>query len=780
MRHFSSFFSCCLFVLWGSAALNAQTIYVKGNATGLNNGSSWADAFSSLEPALLAAQPGQDIWVATGTYRPDSTVNPLTKDFLLQSGVNLWGGFAGTETALSQRKPDVYVTILSGDQKGNDVIGDFSLNRGDNSLHILRVENGDPNNRSIVDGFRFMGGNTLTTSTDNTQTRGGAIIALAKLTVRNCYFTDNFANSGIVTANGPLSSGILVDGCLFERNRAASSAAGVSMLSVTEGQVNNCSFRQNDTNRGCVYIDNSSGTVVDSCLFESNKTLMGQNFGAAMFTWQSDYAVSNCVFKENETYNAIAYNDGRNGGRKGTWDNCLFEGNKASNFGAGLYNWQANLTVRNCTFRNNTAPSAASFYANANLNNSSYTIENSTFETNSSTDFGGGAIYNNTAKFNVRKCLFKGNTSVSSASAVYNRVSQGSFYGCTFEANNARYGGAISNYTGDRTTYDSCFFKVNKAANGGGAMHNGFKSATVVKRCTFEENTAIVGAALGIQNDSTSLTVLDSRFLANNAENAGGGIGGYTAGVSLTVRNSFFEANSSETGGAIHISEDSLNLSRVIVERTEFRENLGFTQGAAVNLLNADAEFTNCLFASNLNLGTGAGGGMSVNAARGDHLNLKTLNCTFGNNDAVIGAGVALYEDPATSSKVEWVLQNTIFANLSDNFAIEEGKPSVRSQGGNLSDDATLATYLTSANDLNDTDPLFVDPEQDFRLQIGSPAINQGIADGAPTQDITGATRIGLPDMGAYEFLGSPTREPAPLALRLSPNPAAHWLHTTL
>lgn len=765
--------------LFCSTGVFAQTIFVKSDAAGANNGTSWADAYTKLESALTAAAPGQNIWVAAGTYRPDSTVNPVTRDFLLQSGVNLWGGFAGTETALNQRNPLVNVTTLSGDLKGDDVAGNFTQNRKDNSLHILRVENGNPNDRSIVDGFRFVGGNTLTTSADVTQTRGAAILAIAKLTVRNCLFTSNFANSGVVTANGPTSNGILVDGCVFDGNSAAASSAGVLMLTLTSGEVNNSIFRNNVTNRGCVYPDNSTGIVVDSCLFENNKTT-GQNFGSAMFTWQSSYAVSNCTFRGNEAYNALVYNDGRNGGKFGTWENCLFENNKATNFGGGLYNWQANLLVRNCTFRNNTSPSAGSFFANGTSNNSSYKIENCLFENNASTNFGGSAIYNTGAKFDVNNCTFRGNTSTSSAAAIYNRSSTGTYYGCTFEQNTANYGGAISNYTADKSVYDSCFFKLNKAEFGGGAMHTGFTSAVTVKRCRFEENQARVGAALGLQNDTTSIVVDGCFFGANNAEIIGGGIGAYTSGVSITVRNTVFEANSSDRGGAIHITEDSLNLSKLIVDNTIFQENVVFGQGGAINLQDADAQITNCLFNGNLNLGNGAGGAISSNAAGGKTVDMTVTNCTFANNLSPIGSGIAQFEDEATMSKANLKLQNNIFSNESDNYAIEAGAPVVVSVGGNLSHDESLAAYFTATNDLNSANPLFVDEETDFHLQAGSPAINKGIAAGAPTKDITGANRVGLPDMGCYEFGSTIVNEPLPTVLRLSPNPTVDWVNATL
>ncbi len=779
MKHLHTTLLLAAAMLCGTGVF-AQTIFVKADAAGANNGTSWTNAYTKLDPALAAAAPGQNIWVAAGTYRPDSTVNLITKDFLLQSGVNLWGGFAGTETALNQRNLLVNVTTLSGDLKSDDIAGDFTQKRTDNSLHILRVENGDPNDRSIVDGFRFQGGNTLTANpADITQTRGGAILAVAKLTVRNCLFTNNFANAGIVTANGPLSNGILVDRCTFEGNLAAASSAGVLMLTVTAGEVNNSIFRNNTTNRGCVYPDNSTGIVVDSCLFEANKTT-GMKFGSAMYTWQSSYSVTNCTFRANECYNALAYNDGRDGGKFGLWENCVFEQNKATNFGAGLYNWQANCTVRNCTFRNNTAPSAASIFANGSLNNSTFKVENCLFESNNSTNFGGSAMYNSNAKFLVSKSTFKGNKSTGSASAIYNRASTGTFYGCTIEGNEATFGGAIANYTDDKCIFDSCLFKLNIAANGGGAMHNGFKANVTVKRSTFEENKARVGAALGIQNDSTSLTLEGCTFKANNAEITGGCIGGYSSGVKITVRNTFFDNNSADTGGAIHISEDSLNLSKLTVESSIFQENLAFTQAGAVNILNADAQFTNCLFNGNLNIGNGAGGAISSNASDGKTVDVTALNCTFVNNQATIGGGIAQFQDDATMSQANLKLQNSIFANASDNYAIEAGAAVVNSIGGNLSDDETLAAYLTATNDLNAADPKFVDPDNNLRLQAGSPAIDKGIAAGAPTKDITGANRVGLPDMGCYEFGTSYTTEPLPTVLRLSPNPTTDWVNATL
>ncbi|MBL7774959.1 MAG: hypothetical protein JNK89_03105, partial [Saprospiraceae bacterium] len=49
---------CCML-----ASLNAQqTIFVKHDAAGANNGTSWANAYTTLYAALNAANPGDQLW----------------------------------------------------------------------------------------------------------------------------------------------------------------------------------------------------------------------------------------------------------------------------------------------------------------------------------------------------------------------------------------------------------------------------------------------------------------------------------------------------------------------------------------------------------------------------------------------------------------------------------------------------------------------------------------------------------------------------------------------
>lgn len=85
-----------LLLLAGS--LTAQTYYVKSNATGANNGTSWQDAYTSLTDALAAANAGQ-VWVAAGAYKPAAA----NATFQLKAGVALYAASTAPKTT-SQRE----------------------------------------------------------------------------------------------------------------------------------------------------------------------------------------------------------------------------------------------------------------------------------------------------------------------------------------------------------------------------------------------------------------------------------------------------------------------------------------------------------------------------------------------------------------------------------------------------------------------------------------------------------------------------------------------------
>jgi HYR domain/Thrombospondin type 3 repeat len=110
----------CAFCL--TAGANAQfRVYVKHDATGANDGTSWANAFTDLNAALDRQYNGSasEFWVARGTYVPRPPSGGQS-GFQLSFLTSLHGGFAGHEMSLEQRDLNNNLTILSGDMLGND------------------------------------------------------------------------------------------------------------------------------------------------------------------------------------------------------------------------------------------------------------------------------------------------------------------------------------------------------------------------------------------------------------------------------------------------------------------------------------------------------------------------------------------------------------------------------------------------------------------------------------------------------------------------------------
>jgi len=80
---------------------NAAIIYVNKNATGANNGSSWTNAYTTIEAAFANSIVGDKIWIAQGVYKPTGTTRSTT--YNIPNGVEVYGSFAGTETNVNQR-----------------------------------------------------------------------------------------------------------------------------------------------------------------------------------------------------------------------------------------------------------------------------------------------------------------------------------------------------------------------------------------------------------------------------------------------------------------------------------------------------------------------------------------------------------------------------------------------------------------------------------------------------------------------------------------------------
>jgi hypothetical protein len=311
-----------------ASAASAGTLYVDASrTTGANNGASWADAFQGVDGlanALAAAASGDQIWVATGVYKPTLTTT-RTIYFQLKNGVEVYGGFDGSESVLTQRDVALNVTTLSGDLLGNDGSSAF----GDNSFHV--VQGAGTNSTAVLDGFVVTAGNA--NSATNNQDKGGGILCLAGAspTVRNCTFTLNRCTfgggAGYINSSSPSFSD-----CVFDGNLGGSFGGAFDMASGVAATFNRCVFRNNSAARaGGIEIFGSSPVKVWNCLFHNN-TSTGTGGGGAIFVSSSTPQIRNCTIVFNS---ATANATGGILGTGGSVINCVVFGNTGSGGSSG-------------------------------------------------------------------------------------------------------------------------------------------------------------------------------------------------------------------------------------------------------------------------------------------------------------------------------------------------------------------------------------------------------------------------------------------------------------
>jgi len=284
-----------------STNLMGGTIYVDIDAGGSNNGTSWSDAYTSLQSALSAAASSDEIWVAKGTYKP-TTGTDRTSSFQMKNGVEIYGGFDKTESVVGDRTNygvgEANETILSGDLSDND---DFDVtNYGyqgttgdDNCYHVIYNpdQNPDIDYTAILDGFTITGGYAYDTD------GAGMYNNSSSPTVTNCTFTSNSASEyGGGMYND--SSDPTVTNCTFSSNSADYSCSGGMNNDDSSPNLTDCTFSSNSAEYGggmCNY-DYSSPTLTN-CTFTSNEAV----YGGGMYNYYySSPTLNNCIVWGNE------------------------------------------------------------------------------------------------------------------------------------------------------------------------------------------------------------------------------------------------------------------------------------------------------------------------------------------------------------------------------------------------------------------------------------------------------------------------------------------------
>ena len=348
-------------------------LYVKQGATG--SGSSWADASGDLREMTRLQVPGNQIWVAQGTYQPQQN----NQSFFMKDGVKIYGGFPDTGNPdFTSRNPQMFTTIL--------------LANGTNTVCNYKRPDNPMSSSALLDGFTI-------TRLNMSEVGSGIYNDCASPTLVNLKIIGNSQsgilnvnNSGITISHSVVSSntgdrgaGILnngsnsvVDDVVFENNSAFAEGGGIDCFNNGNVTLSNLTFKNNTAGNHGGAIDVSESTMTLTGGFFSENSA---GWGGGILMQYSSVVLRDLVMKENTA--------GVLGGAVEVeyQSNCIMTNvlinNNHSNDGGGMGNVTSTVTMTNVTIANNTADFSAGGYIC--FSNSVSTIRNSIIYGNTAT-----------------------------------------------------------------------------------------------------------------------------------------------------------------------------------------------------------------------------------------------------------------------------------------------------------------------------------------------------------------------------------------------------------
>jgi hypothetical protein len=353
--------------------ISAETngpIYVDASASGAGTGDSWADAYNFLQNGLEHALSGDQVWVAAGIYYPDDggppDNDPYTT-FMLKNGVEIYGGFAGTESTLDERDWQAHITVLSGDIDQNDttdiygVIKDVSAIYGTNAYHV--VTGGVTDSSAVLDGFTITGGRANTAGHTN---GAGMNNVISSPTLANLNFTGNWADGDGGGMFNQASSPTMTNVSFFSNE--ANGGGGLENYSYSDPLISGGVVTGNVASIGAgMSNDDSSDPTISRVSFTNNQASLA---GGGMANDSSDPYLFEVSFRGNTAVNGGG-GMSNNSSSPHLW-NVLFSGNQSS-AGGGMANTYSSVTLTNTTFTGNLADGGGGLvnhYSNCQIMNS--------------------------------------------------------------------------------------------------------------------------------------------------------------------------------------------------------------------------------------------------------------------------------------------------------------------------------------------------------------------------------------------------------------------------
>ena len=287
-------------------------IYVTSTGAGLQDGTSWANAMSDINTAILYSSlcGHPQVWVAEGTYYGDVTADNA---FTMMGGAHVYGGFQGTEPAtfdLAARDIQSHPTILDGQ----------------GVRRVLYQPAALTNDSSLWDGFTLTGGQAGSDYGGGAYLRQGGILANSTVTQCRAYYAGGVYNQygtlrgcTITADSASYYGGIYNNGTIHRCRITANQAYYYGGLYSNNGTLSNCLIANNTAY-------NYSGIYISNCTLYNCHVVANNSTGSASLNYCGSYCnIYNTLFWGNRSeYNPTSLEQAVSSGSSNFF-NCAFE-----------------------------------------------------------------------------------------------------------------------------------------------------------------------------------------------------------------------------------------------------------------------------------------------------------------------------------------------------------------------------------------------------------------------------------------------------------------------
>ncbi len=324
-------------------------IYVSQDAAG--NGSSWENATGNLQDAI-DAYGVSEVWVKNGVYYPTKLIDSESTDtrmksIVMKDGVNVYGGFVGSEISIDERVLDI--------ENLQTEITSFSDNNSEKSYHIVVFDTVGMSVETIIDGFKITNGNA-DNMVDAAHHFGGGIVVSPNSIVVNCDISDNNAEigGGVVYYEGGL-----IESSKICNNTASLHGGGIAIL--YNGILKNSEISSNiAVSRGAGIYAEGNAALIENCFVIGNTS---EDYGAGIYFRDVENAVtSGCYYNNNSATTSggaiYAYNSNLQ-----VLSSTITQNEAISGYGGGLNTFEASsVIIENSVFIDNTANTGNNIY----------------------------------------------------------------------------------------------------------------------------------------------------------------------------------------------------------------------------------------------------------------------------------------------------------------------------------------------------------------------------------------------------------------------------------